>query len=302
MRYTLRQLAYFVAASDHGSISNAAREMNVSQPSISNAIIQLEKQFNMALFLRRNSSGVRLTPTGEILLREARSVLAHAEEFETLATSVINEVSGDIQVACFVNIAPVYMATLTRSFQEKYPLANVTMTIGNQQEVFDAIDSGRCELGLTFDLDLPPDYRTVFCETFPPKLIVPTDHRFADADKIELSEIAGETFIYLDLPHSRNYFFSLFEREFLRPEKTIPVGSFETIRTYVGNGFGYSLLNLMPKTQLNYDGTQVQYVDLEGSYQPLHLCCIGLERVTYRRATLAFIDHVIEYFSQNQRC
>ena len=302
MRYTLRQLAYFVAASDNGSISSAARAMNVSQPSISNAIIQLEKQFNMALFLRRNSNGVRLTHTGEILLREARSVLAHAEDFETLATSVINEVSGEVRIACFINIAPVYMATLMRSFQEKHPLAKITMTIGNQQEVFEAVDSGNCELGLTFDLELSDEYRTDFCETFAPKLIVPMDHRLVDAETVELKDMVKETFIYLNLPRSRNYFFSLFERESLRPEKTISVGSFETIRTCVGNGLGYSLLNLVPVSQINYDGTRVKYIELEGAHRPLNLCCISLKRAVYRRTTLAFIEHVKEYFLQNKRC
>lgn len=299
MRYTLRQLAYFVAASDQGSISNAARMLNVSQPSISNAIIQLEKQFSVSLFLRRNSSGVRLTPTGELLLREARSVLAHAADFETLATSVLNEVTGEIRVACFVNIAPVYMASITRQFQEKYPGAHVEMMIGNQQEVFDAIDSGKYELGLTFDLGLPPDYRIDHLACFPPQLILPVGHRFAQARAVNLKEMLTEPFVYLDLPHSSSYFFSLFAALGSQPTRTVPVASFETIRSFVGNQLGFSILNLMPQNQRNYDGTRVQYVPLEGIHRPLNLCAISLERNIYRRSTLAFIEHLSDYFSKH---
>lgn len=300
MKYTLRQLAYFVAASDNGSISAAARAMNVSQPSISNAIIQLEKQFDVALFLRRHSNGVRLTPTGEILLREARRVLAHADDFETLASSILNEVSGEIQVACFVNVAPVYMAALTRSFQDRYPLARVIMTIGNQQEVFDAINSGSCELALTFDLELPKDYHSEVCVSLPPKLVIPMNHRFSGATKVDLGDMLTEPFIYLDLPYSKNYFFSLFENVGLLPDKTIPVGSFETIRTFVGNSLGYSLLNLVPESEYNYDGTRVEHVELEGSHRPLNLCCISLKRMVYRRTTMAFVEHAKEFFSRFQ--
>ncbi|MEP2471587.1 MAG: LysR family transcriptional regulator [Paracoccaceae bacterium] len=298
MRYTLRQLTYFVAASDHGSISNATRVLNVSQPSISNAIIQLEKQYSVSLFLRRNSSGVRLTPSGELLLREARSILAHANDFEALATSVVNEVTGDIRVACFVNIAPVYMASVTRLFQEKYPNTHVDMMIGNQQEVFDAIDSGRYELGLTFDLDLPQDYRIDYFASFPPQLILPVGHRFAGKPAVPLKEMQQEPFVYLDLPHSSSYFFSLFTSQGLQVQRTVPVASFETIRSFVGNELGFSILNLMPKNQRNYDGTRVQYVPIEGAHRPLNLCAISLKRNIYRRSTLAFIDHLKDFFSK----
>ncbi|MEP0703328.1 MAG: LysR family transcriptional regulator [Lentilitoribacter sp.] len=298
MRYTLRQLAYFVAAADHGSISNAARALNVSQPSISNAILQLEKQYSVSLFLRRNSNGVRLTPSGDLLLREARSVLAHAGDFEALATSVLNDVTGEIRVACFVNIAPVYMATITREFQEKYPGTRVEMMIGNQQEIFDAIDSGGYELGLTFDLDIPQEYRIDYLATFPPQLVLPAGHRFANNETLPLKEMLDETFVYLDLPHSSSYFFSLFTSQGLQARHIVPVASFETIRSFVGNQLGFSILNLMPKNKRNYDGTRVHYVPLEGSNRSLKLCAISLKRNIYRRSTLAFIDHLNDLFSK----
>lgn len=298
MRYTLRQLAYFVAASDHGSISNAARAMNVSQPSISSAIIQLEKQFSVSLFLRRNSNGVRLTPSGELLLREARSVLNHAGDFEALATSVLNDVTGEIRVACFVNIAPVHMASITRRFQEKYPGAHIKMMIGNQQEVFDAIDSGEYELGLTFDLELPQDYHIHTLAKLPPQIILPVEHRFAKFENVHLKDMVNESFVYLDLPHSAKYFFSLFANDGLLPARTVPVSSFETIRSFVGNGLGFSVLNLVPKNGRSYDGTRVQYVPLRGDHRPLNICAISLKRNIYRRSTLAFIDHLKDYFSE----
>lgn len=297
MKYTLRQLNYFVSAADHGSISDAARSLNVSQPSVSNAIIQLEKQYGVSLFLRNNSYGVRPTPSGEILLREARVMMDHAADFDAIATSVRNEVSGEIRIASFVNVAPVYMAALTRSFNEKYPNSTVNMMIGNQQEVLDAIAEGRYEIGLTFDLGLTNEFRVDFVKAFPPQLVVSNDHPIAKQEQADLSDVISEPFIYLDLPHSKSYFFSLFENQNLRPEQVISVGSFETIRTFIGNGLGYSVLNLKPKNLRTYDGTRVKYIPLKGAHRPLKLCCVSLRRSVYRRSTLAFISHVKEYFS-----
>lgn len=297
MRCTLRQLHYFAATADYGSLSRAARILNVSQPSISSAILQLEKQYNVVLFLRQNSAGVTLTPSGEILLREARAILNYAEEFEVIATSVVNEVSGELKIACFINIAPVFMASLVRSFLDRYPGVSIDLTIGNQQDVFDAIDSGRYELAVTFDLDLSPSYCTDFVAMFPPQAVLPIDHPLAGRKTVSLSQLVGENFIYLDLPHSEKYFFSLFEKHALRPSQSQAVASFETIRSFVGNGLGYSILNLKPKNQTNYDGTQVRYVPLEGSHRPLKLCCVRPERDVYRRSSLAFIEHVKDHFS-----
>lgn len=299
MRYTLRQLSYFVAASDHGSISDAARAMHVSQPSISNAIIQLEKQFSVALFLRSPTSGISLTTSGELLMREARSILAHAGHFELLASSIVKEVTGVIRVACFVNIAPVYMASITRQFRDSYPAASVEMLIGNQEDIFDAIDSGKYDLGLTFDLDLPEGYQIDHLKTFPPKIILPVGHTFADAASVGMNDVIDEPFVYLDLPHSRDYFLSLFARRSLKPQRTIPVSSFETIRSFVGNGLGFSILNLMPLNQRNYDGTQVRYVPLKGRHRPLRLCAISLKRDVYPRSTLAFVEHLKNFFQDD---
>ena len=275
MNYTLRQLRYFAATADCGSITEAARILNVSQPSISNAILQLERQYSIVLFLRHNSAGVTLTPSGEILLREARTILGHAEDFDAIATSVVNEVAGELKVASFVNIAPVFLAELVRSFQNRYPRVVIDLTIGNQQEVFAAIDSGKYEVGLTFDLELPDSYRTDFIAEFPPQAIVPLHHPLANLDAVDLKELVNENFIYLDLPHSTRYFFSLFETQGLQPKNVQAVASFETIRSFVGNGLGYSILNLKPKNQTNYDGTRVQYVPLAGSKRSLRLCCIS---------------------------
>ena len=73
---TLRQLRYFAAVAQTGSATRAAALLNVSQPSISAAIRDLEADFRQALFLRRQAQGLELTPFGAEKVREARDILA----------------------------------------------------------------------------------------------------------------------------------------------------------------------------------------------------------------------------------
>jgi DNA-binding transcriptional LysR family regulator len=86
MRYTLRQLEYFIAAGETGSITIASERIHISPPSISTAIAHLERELGIQLFIRHHAQGLSLTPAGRDLLREAKSLIAQAEGLYTLAS------------------------------------------------------------------------------------------------------------------------------------------------------------------------------------------------------------------------
>ena len=74
---TLQQLKYVVAVADKGTISKASKELFVSQPSLTNAIRELEKEMNISIFNRTNK-GTVVSQEGEKFLRYARQVLEQA--------------------------------------------------------------------------------------------------------------------------------------------------------------------------------------------------------------------------------
>ena len=78
MRFTFRQLEYFVAAGETGSITLASERIHISQPSISTAISNLETELGVRLFIRHHAQGLSLTPAGRRLLHEVKGLLAQA--------------------------------------------------------------------------------------------------------------------------------------------------------------------------------------------------------------------------------
>ena len=84
-RFTLRQLEYLVAVGDTGSIARAAERLNVSTPSISSAITQLEDVFGVSLFVRQHAQGLSVTPGGRRVLDQARRVLEEAASITDIA-------------------------------------------------------------------------------------------------------------------------------------------------------------------------------------------------------------------------
>ncbi len=86
MRYTLRQLGYFIAAAETGSITLASERVHISQPSISTAISHLERELGVQLFVRHHAQGLSLTPIGQIMLKEAKRLVEQAEGLYALAS------------------------------------------------------------------------------------------------------------------------------------------------------------------------------------------------------------------------
>jgi DNA-binding transcriptional LysR family regulator len=82
VHYTLRQLQYFVAVSQAGTLNEAASRCHVSPPALSLAISELERNLGVKLLVRRRSKGTRLTPGGSLILKLAESLLAQARDLQ----------------------------------------------------------------------------------------------------------------------------------------------------------------------------------------------------------------------------
>jgi DNA-binding transcriptional LysR family regulator len=78
LRYSLRQLRYFVATAEALSFTGASKVLHISQPSISTAIAELEESFGVQLFIRHHASGLSLTQAGREMLGKSRDLLKNA--------------------------------------------------------------------------------------------------------------------------------------------------------------------------------------------------------------------------------
>ena len=296
-KISLRALRYAVAAAQERSISAAAERLHVSPASISTAITDLEAQLDIQLFVRLPARGTVLTVAGELLVTEARALLAHADEFQTIAGALGHSVQGELRVACFKNLAPLYFANLLAEFCRRYPDVSVTIYVGDQEDLLSGVRSGLFELALTFDLNLTDQFDWLMLAKIPPRVVLSWEHPFAVREEISLGEVASEPLILMDLPHTQEYFLSLFYAANLTPNIRFRSSSFETVRALVGNGLGYSLLNLIPHANTTYDGSRVRHVPLREDLRPLEVGCLSLKRVAKRRVVTAFMDFTREYFA-----
>jgi DNA-binding transcriptional LysR family regulator len=122
----LRQLEYFVAIAEHGSLTAAAEELLVSQPSLSQQIRSLERELGGAL-LERLPRGVRLTAAGQELLPEARSALMHAEHARRAVRRALELEAGQLEVAVTTSAALGILPNVLRDWQRRHPEIEVSL-------------------------------------------------------------------------------------------------------------------------------------------------------------------------------
>lgn len=290
MRFTLKQLAYFVAAGEAGSILKAAENIHVSQPSISNAITHLEDVFQIQLFIRHHAQGMSLTTAGGEIIVKAKQLLRDAGELKGFAGKLSDQIFGTINIGCFIPLAPIITPELCHGFMQSHHGVEVNVSEDDQGGLISRLKNGAIDLALTYNLQLESDINFTPLAELKPYVLLPADHRFAGKNSISLTSLVEEKFILLDLPLSDTYFMSLFANQNLKPNVYARTRHIEVVRGLVAKGYGYSLANVRPLNQRSLDGSELTYVPLSG-YNP------GL---TLGIATLAKIRKtiVVDKFSQ----
>ena len=130
MRPTLKQLQYLVAIADRGSFRNAASLMNVSQPSLSNQIRDLEVELKAEL-VERSRKGAVLTPAGESVVRAARDIIHSVERLKNNVSRCSNTLSGRIRLGVIPSIGPYLLPHVTGKLHAMHP--NLRINVQDQR-------------------------------------------------------------------------------------------------------------------------------------------------------------------------
>ena len=143
------QLRAVVAVADHGSFSEAALELQLSQSAISHAIATLEEELGVPLF-SRGRHGAVLTPAGEQVVHHARQALQHLELMQQAANRQKGLHGGHVRIASFRSVATHLLPKAIAKFQELYP--DISVTIVERPDYLDidqCLREGRADIGMT---------------------------------------------------------------------------------------------------------------------------------------------------------
>lgn len=293
MRFTFRQLEYFIAAGEIGSIALASERLNISPSSISTAISHLEQEFGVQLFIRHHAQGLSLTPTGRSMLSKARQVIEQAEALRFAASDAVGQACGFLAIGYLELLAPMIMPELSRFFMGALPDVQVTQIESGHERLMEGLRRGKVDIAITYDLQIPEGVIFSPLASLPVHAVVGETHMFADRSAIRLSDLARQPLVLLDVPTSREYFLDLFKMEGIDPVVDMRSPRIDVVRSMVANGQGYTLANERPRNDVTMDGRRLVRIDLAGNHRPLR---IGTTRLIERSGS-----PLIEAFEANCR-
>jgi DNA-binding transcriptional LysR family regulator len=199
MPIELRLLRYFTAVAEEGHVGHAAARLFISQPALSQQIRALEEQVGVPLFLR-HARGVELTEAGEVLLAEAREVLARAERLEETVEEIARGETAGLRVGVPPGLDPGLLPGLLASLRESHPDARIEVRELTTPEQLEALRAGSLDLGLVREPieDSRLSRRTLLVEPLGASLS--DTHPLAGRESLTLRELAGDLFVCFPRP------------------------------------------------------------------------------------------------------
>ncbi|MDD0842283.1 LysR family transcriptional regulator [Pseudomonas sp. Gutcm_11s] len=221
-----------------GSITQAAKKLGLSQPTVTTQIRSLEAQYGVELFYR---GGRRLTLSeeGARLLPMVQQLLQQEADIEFFLRNC-GQLQGSLRIAA---TAPYYVLDLVKRFRERLPQIQVTLEIGNSQQVIEALEEYRVDLAASSQLEQDARFTRLVLGQDPLVLAVHSSHPLAAHKRLHASALAGHCLLMREAGSTTR----LLTEQMLRdagvaPGPLLEIGSRESIREAVLRNIGVSVI------------------------------------------------------------
>ncbi len=174
----LRQLRYFVAIVDHGSMSRAAGVLHIAQPALTQQIRQLEEELGAQL-LHRSAQGVLSTDAGKTFYEHAQAILKQVSDARSAVAQSTSKPSGTVALGIPQSVSGALALPLLTAIRNSYPEITLQLTEELSGNLIDQLKSGRINLAVLFDDGQLTAFATTALVEEEMMFITRTDSRFA---------------------------------------------------------------------------------------------------------------------------
>jgi DNA-binding transcriptional LysR family regulator len=189
----LQKIETFLCAAENLNFSETAKQLHLSQPTVSHQIKTLEQELGTILF-ERSGGGLRLTEAGQLLVPQARQLLHDTANLQAMMSS-LQEVAGELRIACSTTAGKYVLPQLAARFRLRYPGIQIRIPACSAEKVIPDLMEGNVHLGVMSrevgneNMEMQEFFHDAI------KLIVPANHRWAARTLIEPSELLEEPMI-----------------------------------------------------------------------------------------------------------
>jgi DNA-binding transcriptional LysR family regulator len=242
------QLNIFLRAAETLNFSETAKQLHVSQPTVSKRIQDLERDLRVTLF-ERSPGGLRLTDAGKTLQPWARKLIHNVNSLEEMMASLQTDVSGNLSIACSTTAGKYVLPQLAARFRHRYPRIRVSILSCTSENVTLRLLEGEAHLGVVSreisqsGLESQEFFEDVIT------LIVPSDHPWVYHDMVKPEDLIDEPIIIRE-PTSgtrRVMLEALAKHDITLDDLNIflELGNAEAIVRMVSEGYGISFVSTL---------------------------------------------------------
>jgi len=256
---TLRQVRYFVAVAEAGSVTAAAAAIGISQSAVTEALKQLEEQTGASLF-ERHARGLALTHQGHQFLHHAHNILAAVADGQRALSTGAPSLAGRVALGVTSLVAGYFLADLLARFRRVFPNVEVEVHEDLRDYVEHLLVNGELDIGLFLVSNIGDraalDHEVVVRSRN--RVWLSPSHRLAGAERIALADLADEPMIQLDLDEMAETARGWWRQARLRPRVALKTGSVEAVRSLVATGAGVSIMPDMTYRPWSLEGDRLE--------------------------------------------
>lgn len=284
----LLQLKYFYQIANSPTLTQAARDLHVSQPSLSGMLRKLEEECGGKLF-DKAGRGLKLNCRGEILLRHAGEILdnlqALEEEMRELNHHWVSKLTIVLQAASQL------VFPIIQEFQRRHPQIQINLIQNKDGDVQGEDDA---DLLITADYKKPAEGRVLLKEEL--LLVVPEAHRLANYDRISIEELREEKFIFLSKGKVLRKIIDQYGKKLrFDPKVILESDDIWMVKELIRSGFGISIIPEISWSSVSGDGLRKLHID---SGQWMRYIFLQRKNVKSNEAADLFIEEIQKVFSE----
>ena len=236
-------LRSFVTVADEGSISGAARAGFASQPALSKAVRELEKQVGLPLF-ERNARGVILTEAGTLLHEHARALFALEAQTETALAAMRDVEGGTLRIGATTTLANYVLPPLLGEFRQQFPRVTLTLERANSRSIEAKLADYALDVAFIEGL---PQHENLSAHAWREDelvLVCAPNHALAARELVYAGDLKNESWIVREEGSgTRQWIERALAPWRLPPANAWEIGSAEAIKSAVAAGLGIAFVS-----------------------------------------------------------
>jgi LysR family transcriptional regulator, cys regulon transcriptional activator len=232
------------AARRNLNLTETAKALHTSQPGISKAILELEEELGVDIFVRHGKRVVSVTEPGQAILEIAGRVLGEIENLKQVGQDFTRRDRGELTIATTHTYARYVLPQVLQRFSQRYPAVRVSLRQGSPDQSWEIVKSGDADIAMSTEPSKPSDHFVMLpCYACERAVLVPPGHPLLKAKKLTIEAIARYPIITYDSTFGgQTKFHRAFSEKGLEPNVVLTAIDSDVIKTYVELGMGVGIV------------------------------------------------------------